>query len=606
MTPAASHCQCRSCICSLLLQGRCCRAAAAGPLLQGRCCRAAAAGPLLQGRCWSVGGAPPLTLPQLRSALPRPRPPPRPAPLPRPRQNGCGRCRRAPRVARPKARCVPDRGIPQTHIPEAPTFYPTAEEFADPFAFLQSIAPKAAAGGIALIVPPPGWAPTSRLLDPVTGRLRTDFKFPVRRQPTHLLCRRFPTADGGPPGEADEAAAGAAEASEGGGKAPGDQQEAEGARPAAGEDVAPATAAAAVAVAVAVKAKPKEAAPGRMGSAGGGRMGSAAGGRMGAAAPGGRMGAAAPGGRMGAATPSSSCGGGGGGGDDGSDSEDEEGGEGDDHFGYDIVNEPFDLPTFKRYAEWAKRRHFSSDARGGGTRGGRRWGGGSGGGVVGGGGEGYQEPSIEEIEAEFWRLVEVANEQSEALYGQDVDSAAYGSGFHTRVDEAAAALAAAFPPRRAALAAEAGAARAALGLALPAGGGGGVAGEKQEGGAEVGGPARPAEEECAGCKKEQQQEEEARRREAEVINIGAEAGRCAAAAQSCALASAGAGPAAGAACGSCHHCRLRAYAHHPWNVNNVPIGRDSVLRFVKEQVRGKKRRPWAGGAVGGAARPPRG
>lgn len=40
-------------------------------------------------------------------------------------------------------------------------------------------------------------------------------------------------------------------------------------------------------------------------------------------------------------------------------------------------------------------------------------------------------------------------------------------------------------------------------------------------------------------------------------------------------------------CGSCQLCELRAYASHPWNINNLPQARGSVLRFVREDVGGK-------------------
>ncbi|KAJ1941492.1 hypothetical protein GGF37_003529, partial [Kickxella alabastrina] len=51
---------------------------------------------------------------------------------------------------------------PRSHIfglPEAPTFYPTAEEFADPLAYIQSIRPLAEKSGLCKIVPPEGWSP---------------------------------------------------------------------------------------------------------------------------------------------------------------------------------------------------------------------------------------------------------------------------------------------------------------------------------------------------------------------------------------------------------------------------------------------------------------
>jgi len=42
-------------------------------------------------------------------------------------------------------------------IPEAPVYYPTIEEFADPIKFINSIAPQASQHGICRIVPPEGW-----------------------------------------------------------------------------------------------------------------------------------------------------------------------------------------------------------------------------------------------------------------------------------------------------------------------------------------------------------------------------------------------------------------------------------------------------------------
>lgn len=45
-------------------------------------------------------------------------------------------------------------------IPFAPTYYPTAAQFADPLAFVRAIQPEAAAYGICKIVPPPQWRPS--------------------------------------------------------------------------------------------------------------------------------------------------------------------------------------------------------------------------------------------------------------------------------------------------------------------------------------------------------------------------------------------------------------------------------------------------------------
>ena len=45
-------------------------------------------------------------------------------------------------------------------IPEAPTFYPTDEEFRDPMEYMRKIAPEGSKYGIVKIVPPQGWNPT--------------------------------------------------------------------------------------------------------------------------------------------------------------------------------------------------------------------------------------------------------------------------------------------------------------------------------------------------------------------------------------------------------------------------------------------------------------
>lgn len=41
----------------------------------------------------------------------------------------------------------------------------------------------------------------------------------------------------------------------------------------------------------------------------------------------------------------------------------------------------------------------------------------------------HAEPSVEEVEAEFWRIVEAPDGPVESLYGQDLDSGHHGSGF---------------------------------------------------------------------------------------------------------------------------------------------------------------------------------
>ncbi|KAI7828357.1 JmjC domain, hydroxylase-domain-containing protein [Kickxella alabastrina] len=82
---------------------------------------------------------------------------------------------------------------PRSHIfglPEAPTFYPTAEEFADPLAYIQSIRPLAEKSGLCKIVPPEGWSPPFSLdtknfrfktriqqLNSLEGKTRTNLNY---------------------------------------------------------------------------------------------------------------------------------------------------------------------------------------------------------------------------------------------------------------------------------------------------------------------------------------------------------------------------------------------------------------------------------------------
>lgn len=57
------------------------------------------------------------------------------------------------------ARWQPDSGHPQVDLGDAATFTPSKEDFADPFAYIASIAEQFVKQGIAKIVPPPGcWA----------------------------------------------------------------------------------------------------------------------------------------------------------------------------------------------------------------------------------------------------------------------------------------------------------------------------------------------------------------------------------------------------------------------------------------------------------------
>ncbi|CAG8125521.1 unnamed protein product [Penicillium salamii] len=69
----------------------------------------------------------------------------------------------------------PSKRIRPHGIPEAPTFRPTEEEFKDPVAYIQKIAPEGRKYGICRVIPPEGWQPTFAI---DTER----FHFKTRRQ----------------------------------------------------------------------------------------------------------------------------------------------------------------------------------------------------------------------------------------------------------------------------------------------------------------------------------------------------------------------------------------------------------------------------------------
>lgn len=96
-------------------------------------------------------------------------------------------------------------------------------------------------------------------------------------------------------------------------------------------------------------------------------------------------------------------------------------------FGFVALEKKQTLASFSAYADWAKAMHFSQpEPRGQGisTRGARRE-------FLPSNHLMQCDPSVEEVEAEFWRIVEQGSpdEEVEALYGQDLDTGHYGSGF---------------------------------------------------------------------------------------------------------------------------------------------------------------------------------
>ncbi|XP_039134068.1 uncharacterized protein LOC120271455 isoform X1 [Dioscorea cayenensis subsp. rotundata] len=73
-------------------------------------------------------------------------------------------------------------------LPQAPVFFPTEEEFANPLEFISKIRPQAEPFGICRIVPPPSWNP------PFVPDRET-FSFPTKTQAIHRLQDRPPSCD---------------------------------------------------------------------------------------------------------------------------------------------------------------------------------------------------------------------------------------------------------------------------------------------------------------------------------------------------------------------------------------------------------------------------
>ncbi|GIL43086.1 hypothetical protein Vafri_875 [Volvox africanus] len=108
---------------------------------------------------------------------------------------GCSNCRTRPLVSRPYARWKPDEARFQEGILDAPVFYPTPEEFADPLSYIAKIRPEAEKYGICRVVPPAScWDPPFTLDSGGSCEL---FCFEPRRQLTSRLCMRPCSWDNG-------------------------------------------------------------------------------------------------------------------------------------------------------------------------------------------------------------------------------------------------------------------------------------------------------------------------------------------------------------------------------------------------------------------------
>lgn len=72
----------------------------------------------------------------------------------------------------------PSKRIRPHGIPEAPTFRPTEEEFKDPVAYIQKIAPEGRKYGICRVIPPDNWQPSFAI----------DTEVKLSRDPCHRFC----------------------------------------------------------------------------------------------------------------------------------------------------------------------------------------------------------------------------------------------------------------------------------------------------------------------------------------------------------------------------------------------------------------------------------
>mmetsp|Transcript_2966 Transcript_2966/g.9079 ORF Transcript_2966/g.9079 Transcript_2966/m.9079 type:complete len:729 (+) Transcript_2966:263-2449(+) len=78
-------------------------------------------------------------------------------------------------------------------IVEAPTYYPTAAEFSDPLAYIRQIRAEASLSGICKIIPPEGWNPPCLVKDSLhfTTTMQSSHKLKNRSPPCEAFMRRL-------------------------------------------------------------------------------------------------------------------------------------------------------------------------------------------------------------------------------------------------------------------------------------------------------------------------------------------------------------------------------------------------------------------------------
>ena len=292
----------------------------------------------------------------------------------------------APNAGRRIGRWHPDAKHAPRGLPEAPTFRPTHEEFADPVSYIMRVRQQAAPYGMARIVPPKGWAPPLALQEAIDNDA---WWFPTKVQDASLLQERLPSRA-------------AAELADREAKKEAKKEAVREAKGRAREAKGPAKKVSRRAQVIATGQ------PGcakcRMAAAGcntcrpwlAEREAMLARGEDPAAAIGGGGG----GGQQDGAAAAASGGGGGDGGEAAS-----QGATADEFkFGWGVGPQY----TYNKYLEYAQ--NFKREYFGG------------------------QEPTLEQIEDEFWRIVEAPTEPVEVHYGNDLLTADYGSAFPLHED----------------------------------------------------------------------------------------------------------------------------------------------------------------------------